>query len=344
MDGEKMKRSIGLIILCMLLVIVLAGCNMPTEDAVSNGNTNVPSEQSDQPDNGDSAGDDSNSQEDTSSSEEPAEETATQEPSATPESKTATPEDQVADGNDLAEFITDVTIPDYSEVEVGEDITKTWRIRNAGTTTWTTGYVIEFEKGEKLGASTQISLSKEVKPGQMIDISIDFKVPSARGEYSSYWIIKNEENERLGTTGEGKFFELFMIITAVDDAGGGDGGDGGSSGGSSIPGGAKVSGVTVTVSPTNYTGSCPASIDIDYTVTTSNAGKVKFNLVFNVISPSGFTFDPPPQYEVSFNSGYTVYYDYLFLPSNSVTATVRVQAVGSNEVLSTPVQFAVKCD
>ena len=139
-----------------------------------------------------------------------------------------------------------------------------------------------------------------------------------------------------------------MIILAVkeDDAGGdsGDSGDsGGSSGTQSIAGGAKVTGATVSMAKTSYTGECPPQLTINYTVTTSNAGKVQFNLLFNVISPSGFKFDAPPQYLVNFTSGYTVYYDYLLMPSNSVTATVRVQAVGANEYISALVQFSVKC-
>ena len=244
-------------------------------------------------------------------------------------------------GDDKAAFVADVTIPDYMEIETGEDITKTWRIRNSGTTTWTTGYMLEFEKGEKLGAPTQISLPKEVKPGELVDISVEFTVPNATGEYASYWILKNDKNERVGVAEEGKHLTLFMVIVAVKDGEGGDGGSGSSGG---ISGGAKVTDASVTVTPKNYTGSCPADLAINYTVTTSNAGKVQFNLVFNVISPSGYKFDAPPQYQVDFSSGYTVYYDYSLFSSDSVTATVRVRAVGSNEFLSDPVQFSVKCN
>ena len=269
---------------------------------------------------------------------------ATQQPTATTsgQSPTATPTtDGSQIGDDQAAFIADVTIPDYSEIETGEDITKTWRIRNSGTTTWTTGYLIEFEKGEKLGAPTQIPLPKEVKPGELVDISVEFIVPNTTGEYSSYWILKNDKNERVGVAEEGKYLTLFMVIKAVKD---GDGGDGGSGSSSGISGGAKVTDATVTVTPKNFTGSCPADLSIKYTVTTSNAGKVQFNLVFGVISPSGYKFDPPPQYLVDFNGGYTVYYDYSLFSSDPVTATVRVRAVGSNEFLSDPVQFSVKCN
>ena len=108
-----------------------------------------------------------------------------------------------------------MTIPDYSEVETGEDITKTWRVRNAGTTTWTTDYAIEFQKGEKLGAPTQIKLPESVQPNDFIDISIEFTVPGTVGEYSSYWILRNEDGLRIGTGEEGKTFTLFMVIRAV---------------------------------------------------------------------------------------------------------------------------------
>ncbi len=199
----------------------------------------------------------------TSSADDETDDVTTQQPAATtsgqsPTATQTTGSSQI--GDDEAAFVADVTIPDYMEIETGEDITKTWRIRNSGTTTWTTGYMLEFEKGEKLGAPTRISLPKEVKPGELVDISVEFTVPNATGEYSSYWIIlKNDKNERVGVAEEGKFLSLYMVIVAVKDGEGGDGGSGSSGG---ISGGAKVTDASVTVTPKNYTGSCPADLAI----------------------------------------------------------------------------------
>ena len=242
-------------------------------------------------------------------------------------------------GEDRAEFISDVTIPDYTEFETGEDIVKTWRIRNSGTTTWTTDYIIEFEKGEKLGAPTQIKLPKSVKPNEFIDISIEFTVPNATGEYSSYWILKNEDGQKVGVAEEGKHLSIFMIIQAVSDT---DSSSGSSSSGG-ISGGAKVTNATVTVNDASYSGSCPAQLTFTYKVTTSNAGKVNFKLKFGVISPTGYTFDPPPEYTENFSGGYTVTYTYTLFSANSVNATVRVEAVGSNTFTSAPLSFKVNC-
>ncbi len=335
-----------MIVVILISVLLLAGCNYPTPEEDTGVKETSIAKTVDAAVTEDMSVDPTAKVEETESA--PTKEPSGDgEPTQTPKT-TTTPDggDEIGEG-EMAQFITDVTIPDYSELETGEEITKTWRIKNAGSTTWTTGYVIEYEKGEKLGAATQIPLGEEVAPGEMIDISIDFRVPTATGEYTSYWILKNEENQRVGVADEGKYLSLYMVILAVEDNGGGSSGgstSGGSTpGGQSISGGAKITGATVSVDKTNYQGSCPAELNFSYTVTTSNAGKVQFNLVFNVISPSGYSFDPAPQYLADFTSGYTVNYSYLLFSNNSVTATARVQAVGANEYLSAPVQFTVKC-
>ncbi len=342
-----MKHRISVLLILSLTVVfmtLLVGCNFPgssdegpqqtpaaeTEDAsiptesTETPSANVPTATQPADENG------SGSQEETPGGD--------QAPTATQQvSPTATTEGDGI-GEDRAEFISDVTIPDYSEVETGEDITKTWRVRNAGTTTWTTDYAIEFQKGEKLGAPTQIKLPESVQPNDFIDISIEFTVPGTVGEYSSYWILRNEDGLRIGTGEEGKTFTLFMVIRAVSDSG-----DGGSSSSGGISGGAKVTNATVSVDENNYSGSCPAQLTFTYTVTTSNAGKVNFGLKFGVVSPTGYKFDPPPEYSVNFTGGYTVTYTYTLFSSSSVNANVRVEAVGSNTFTSDPVNFKVNC-
>lgn len=248
-------------------------------------------------------------------------------------------------GDDRAEFIADVTIPDYSQHLQGDEITKTWRVRNTGTTTWTTDYYLEFQKGERLGAPDQINLTESVAPNDFIDLSIDFTVPNATGEYSSYWELKNEDGQHVGVEEEGKFLTLFMIIRSVgEDPGDGDGGDGGNGSSGGISGGAKITNATVSVDDANYSGSCPEGITFTYTVTTSNAGRVVFYLELNAISPSGYNFDPTPEYDIDFNSGYTVTYQYTLFSNSSVSATARVVAVGENTFNSSRVNFSINCN
>lgn len=266
-------------------------------------------------------------------------------PSETP-AVTATGEKTEVVGEDRAEFVADVTIQDYSEHLVGTEITKTWRVRNVGETTWTTDYYLDFDKGEILGAPTTINLPKEVGPNDFVDLSVDFTVPSATGEYTSYWHLRNGDGELVGIDEEDTPLSLYMVITAVKEGGAvatSTGTSGGSSSGG-ISGGAKVTGATVSVDNANVSGSCPADVTFTYTVTTSNAGKVNFQLVLTAVSPAAYTFDKTPEYSINFTGGYTVTYTYTLISSSSVTATAKVVAVGSNTFNSSAINFKINCN
>ena len=41
---------------------------------------------------------------------------------------------------DRAQFVADVTVPDGTRYDPGATFTKTWRLRNIGTCTWTTSW------------------------------------------------------------------------------------------------------------------------------------------------------------------------------------------------------------
>src|SRR5574338_1618752 len=53
---------------------------------------------------------------------------------------------------DQAQFVRDVTIPDGTVFAPGATFTKTWRIKNAGTCTWS-GYSLVFDSGDSMGGA-----------------------------------------------------------------------------------------------------------------------------------------------------------------------------------------------
>src|SRR5512138_45349 len=47
-----------------------------------------------------------------------------------------------------ASFVADVTIPDYTHLDSKEAFTKTWRVKNSGTCSWTSNYKAVYARGD----------------------------------------------------------------------------------------------------------------------------------------------------------------------------------------------------
>jgi hypothetical protein len=93
---------------------------------------------------------------------------------------------------DRAAFITDVTIPDGEEIDPGDSFTKTWRLRNNGSCTWTSSYSLIFDHGDSMGGPAAVQLtSSTVEPGQSVDISVDLTAPNTPGTYKGFWMLRN---------------------------------------------------------------------------------------------------------------------------------------------------------
>lgn len=101
-------------------------------------------------------------------------------------------------GCDRATFITDVTIPDGSLFAPGTAFTKTWRINNSGSCTWTQDYGLVFYAGEQMGAPTHINMPRSVYPGQNVDLTVNMVAPSQPGAYRGFWILQNASGALFG--------------------------------------------------------------------------------------------------------------------------------------------------
>jgi|GEM_PF-921843 len=84
--------------------------------------------------------------------------------------------------NDL-EFVADMSIPDGSVVSAGATITKTWRVRNAGTCTWNSNYTFRQIGGDALTAPTVAA--PVAGRGQIIDISVTLTVGTNVAAYDN---------------------------------------------------------------------------------------------------------------------------------------------------------------
>jgi len=84
-------------------------------------------------------------------------------------------------------FVSDVTIPDETVVEIGSTHTKTWLIKNSGKVAWPKEVEVvklTLKKDKKVGVADGASISlAEAKPGQEVEVSVELTVPSAPGKY-----------------------------------------------------------------------------------------------------------------------------------------------------------------
>ena len=118
--------------------------------------------------------------------------TATQSTPAAPQAPTIDPSrpTNAPDCTNSAVFITDVTIPDNTNVAGGTTFTKTWRVSNTGTCIWAADYTLTYYSDERLGAPPSVPLPLTY-PGQNADISVDLVAPNNNGNHRGNFVIKN---------------------------------------------------------------------------------------------------------------------------------------------------------
>ena len=89
--------------------------------------------------------------------------TATTTVTPTPTSQGTPTATTVLSQGERAQFVSE-TVPDGTDFKPGDVFTKTWRLKNAGTSTWTAGYALVFISGEKMGGPDRVGLLADVPP------------------------------------------------------------------------------------------------------------------------------------------------------------------------------------
>lgn len=102
-----------------------------------------------------------------------------------------TPEEEVeeADATLAARFVSDVSVPDNTRFEKGEEFTKTWRLRNSGTEDWPEDTVLVFASGDDMGKVKEVEVGA-IKSGADVDLSVDMVAPGEDGRYRSAWELR----------------------------------------------------------------------------------------------------------------------------------------------------------
>jgi len=99
---------------------------------------------------------------------------------------------------DWVGFVGDVSVPDGSSYAPSTALTKTWRLRNIGSCTWTTAYALVFSSGLPMGGPAAVNLLSSVAPNQVVDLSVNLTAPSAAGHYRGNWMLQNSSGVKFG--------------------------------------------------------------------------------------------------------------------------------------------------
>ncbi|MBM2842952.1 MAG: hypothetical protein HW404_789 [Anaerolineales bacterium] len=81
----------------------------------------------------------------------------------------------------------------------GQNFTKTWRLRNSGTCTWTTAYDAVFVDGNAMGGVAAVPLAGSVPPNSTVDVSISLSAPSTNGTYRGNYRMRNDRDVLFGS-------------------------------------------------------------------------------------------------------------------------------------------------
>jgi hypothetical protein len=136
--------------------------------------------------------------------------TATPLPTATPPGPTAAP--TVADCNEKANMLADVTIPDDTVVAAGQSFLKTWRLRNTGTCQWTTGYALAYVKGQNMGPENT-PFASNVASGGTVDLSVTLTAPAEPGQYRGNYQLRDAAGKLLpiSNSSDGTFWVQIIV-------------------------------------------------------------------------------------------------------------------------------------
>jgi hypothetical protein len=116
--------------------------------------------------------------------------------------------DRAAAGNPI-----DVTIPDNSIISSGQSFTKTWKLVNIGSCTWTPSYSARFFYGDRMEAPEAVALQENVLPSLSVEISIEMVAPSSAGTYQGNWKLSNPSGVMfgIGPNGDSPFWVRIIV-------------------------------------------------------------------------------------------------------------------------------------
>ncbi len=84
--------------------------------------------------------------------------------------------------------------PDGASAGQGDIVSVRLTFKNTGTTTWTAGhYALVYYAGDKMGSPNDFQMTKDVKPGETIELIFTLTAPNSSGSKKVIWVLRNAD-------------------------------------------------------------------------------------------------------------------------------------------------------
>ncbi|HTX79398.1 MAG TPA: NBR1-Ig-like domain-containing protein [Longilinea sp.] len=224
-----------------------------------------------------------------------------------------------------AGFVSDITIPDNTTMTPGQSFTKTWRIRNNGSCTWSTSYKVVFDSGDSMSGPASFNLPGSVAPNQTIDISVDLKAPTtpnstSKPNYKGNWKLQDQNGVIFGLGGGNSPFYVQIVVNSASFA---------------------VTRADVSAEHSHIEAACPnpgGTFNLSADITSTTAGTVTYYWKFSDGSTS-------PTQSVTFSSGdtKTVTYSYTLTSAASMWVDIYIDKPNHQEFTGGKLSFDLVC-
>ena len=119
---------------------------------------------------------------------------------------------------DSAQYVSDDGM-DGTAYAPNTAFTKTWRLKNTGSCTWDSSYLVAYVSGATMTQQPGywiVPQGQTVAPGQAVNISVGMTSPVDNGKYQSYWGLKNTAGQFMPIQG-GANGNSFYVKLSVND-------------------------------------------------------------------------------------------------------------------------------
>lgn len=164
-------------------------------------------------------------------------------------------------------FLSDVNVPDGTVFKPETKFTKTWKIQNSGSCTWTSLYsAVPFSNdptSPSITGDNEFKVKANVMPGGILEVTVVMVAPKEEGTYTQVWKMQDDQGNYFGIGGPNG--AGWYVNIKVDK-----------SGGSASTTGIKLASTVSSVSPNSGPAGSDVQVDGNVTISGLASGKSQF--------------------------------------------------------------------